>query len=239
MGKKPARHAARTGADLTQPHVTVDVVILTLRDSQLQVLLMKRGTDPFKGSWALPGGYIKPHEDSDLDAAARRILREKAGIASPYLEQLKAFGNGGRDPRGWTATFAYFALIPSENLTLKEGANADEVQWWPIGDGGVQPSLAFDHYRIVEAAVDRLRSKVEYTSLPVHLLPPKFTLPDLQHVYEQILGRRIDKSAFRKRIAEANFVEPVPGERRAASNRPAQIYRLRRGLSTIFFDRTI
>ena len=238
MGKKTVKRTKRT-PEFRQPQVTVDVVILTLRYSQLHVLLMKRGTEPFKGYWALPGGYIDPERDNDLDAAARRILREKAGIESPYLEQLKAMGGPSRDPRGWTATFAYFALIPSENLTLKQGANADEVNWWPIGDGGVPLSLAFDHFRIVDAAVNRLRSKVEYSSLPVHLLPAKFTLPDLQHVYEQILGRRIDKSAFRKRMAEANFIEPVQGERRPASNRPAQIYRVRRGLSTIFFDRTI
>jgi len=103
----------------------------------------------------------------------------------------------------------------------------------------VKPALAFDHAEILASAVGRLRSKVEYTSLPVHLLPPKFTLPDLQRVYEQILGRRIDKSAFRKRMAEADFLEPVEGERRPASNRPAQIYRIKRGLTTIFFDRTI
>ena len=122
---------------------------------------------------------------------------------------------------------------------MKEGGNAEKVQWWPIRGLRVEPPLAFDHANILETAVNRLRSKVEYTSLPVHLLPPKFTLPDLQHVYEQILGRQIDKSAFRKRMAEADFVEPIEGERRPASNRPAQIYRIKRGLSTIFFDRTI
>ncbi len=100
-------------------------------------------------------------------------------------------------------------------------------------------SLAFDHALILQAAVARLRNKVEYTTLPVHLLPAGFTLTELQSVYERILGRRIDKSAFRKRVAEADFVEPVPGEMRRASNRPAQIYRLKPGCSTIFFDRTI
>jgi ADP-ribose pyrophosphatase YjhB (NUDIX family) len=225
--------------DYEHPLVTVDVVILTLRDGRLQVLLMKRGAEPFRGAWALPGGYIHPEEDLDLDAAARRILREKAGIETPYLEQLQAFGNARRDPRGWTATFAYFALIASETLVLKHGANAEEVAWWEINDGTVEPALAFDHAEILVVAVNRLRSKVEYTSLPVHLLPAKFTLPDLQRVYEKILGRRMDKSAFRKRIAEANFLEPIEGEKRPASNRPAQFYRIKEGLSTIFFSRTI
>ena len=226
-------------AQYQSPLVTVDVVILTLRDGKLQLLLMKRASKPFRGVWALPGGYIHPEEDADLEAAARRILLAKAGIETPYMEQLQAFGNAQRDPRGWTATFAYFALIASDSLSLRRGSNAEEVAWWDVNEHGVEPTLAFDHAHIAASAVKRLRSKVEYTSLPVHLLPKKFTLPDLQRVYEQILGRRMDKSAFRKRMAEADFLEPVPGEVRAASNRPAQIYRIKRGLTTIFFDRTI
>ena len=221
------------------PFVTVDVVIFTLREGKLHVLLVKRGEEPCHGNWALPGGYIHPQEDADLEAAARRILREKAGIETPYLEQLQGFGDARRDPRGWTATFGYFALISSEPLTLRQGANADDAAWREIKKTGVEPELAFDHGKILACAVQRLRNKVEYTSLPIHLLPPRFTLPDLQRVYEQLLGRRIDKSAFRKRIAELDFLEPVEGEKRPASNRPAQIYRVKPGLSTVFFDRTI
>jgi 8-oxo-dGTP diphosphatase len=239
VAKAIARQPEETAETFEAPLVTIDVVILTLRDGHLQVLLMKRGAEPFAGWWALPGGYIHPQEDADLDHAARRILESKTGIRTPYMEQLQAFGDAQRDPRGWTATFAYFALIASDALVLKEGANADEVAWWPIKGDRANTSLAFDHARIVASAVARLRSKVEYTSLPAHLLPPKFTLPDLQRVYEQILGRGMDKSAFRKRMAEAAFLEPVPGEKRPASNRPAQLYRIKRGRGTIFFDRTI
>jgi 8-oxo-dGTP diphosphatase len=233
------RRRAADEAPYRRPHVTIDVVLFMLRDEGLHVLLMKRGAPPFTGGWALPGGYIRPDEDVDLDGAARRILDEKAGITTPHLEQLQAFGNATRDPRGWTATFAYFALIPTAELALQRGANAAEITWWPVRERGVEARLAFDHAEILATAVARLRSKVEYTSLPVHLLPAKFTLPDLQRVYEQILGRRIDKSAFRKRVAEADFVEEVPGEKRPASNRPAQLYRLKPGRATIFFDRTI
>ena len=201
---------------------------------------MRRGAEPFRGAWALPGGYIHPDEDDDLDAAARRILAEKTGVELPYMEQLQGFGSARRDPRGWTATFAYVALIASDALALQHGANADEVAWWEVtGAGDVEPALAFDHAEILRRAVARLRSKVEYTSLPVHLLPAKFTLPDLQKVYEQILGHRIDKSAFRKRMAEADFIEPLAGEKRPASNRPAQLYRIKPGRETIFFNRTI
>jgi 8-oxo-dGTP diphosphatase len=205
----------------------------------LQVLLMKRGTEPFREVWALPGGYIHSQEDADLEAAARRILKGKAGIETPYVEQLAGFGSARRDPRGWSATFAYFALIAADGLTIQRGANAAEVAWWEIESTRVRTGLAFDHADILACAVRRLRNKVEYTSLPVHLLPEKFTLPDLQRVYEQILDRRMDKSAFRKRIAEANFLELIPGEKRPASTRPAQIYRIKPGCSTIFFDRTI
>jgi len=237
MQEKRPEATAETEA-YPRPLVTVDVVILGLREGELQVLLMKRAAAPFKGRWALPGGYIHPQEDADIEASARRILAEKTAIVTPYLEQLQAFGDQRRDPRGWTATFAYFALVAPEQLEPKHGANAAAVSWWTVQPQD-RPTLAFDHAAIVDCAVARLRSKVEYTSLPVHLLPEKFTLPDLQRVYEQILGRKIDKSAFRKRMAEADFVEPVEGERRLASNRPAQLYRVKRGLKTIFFDRTI
>jgi ADP-ribose pyrophosphatase YjhB (NUDIX family) len=229
----------RPEGDYPRPLVTVDVAIFTLRQSALQLLLMKRAAEPFSDHWALPGGYIHPEEDGDLEAAARRILRNKTGIETPYLEQLQGFGSAARDPRGWTATFAYVALIASDTLVLRHGANAEEVAWWPVRGETVASALAFDHAEIVAAATRRLRGKVEYTSLPVHLLPEKFTLPDLQRVYEQILGRRMDKSAFRKKIAEFDFLEPVANEKRPASNRPAQIYRIKPGLKTTFFDRTI
>src|ERR1044071_8432129 len=112
-------------AEFQSPLVTIDLVILSLRDGQLQVLLMRRGAEPFARCWALPGGYIHPAEDADLDAAARRILYAKTGVRTPYMEQLRAFGDGQRDPRGWTATFAYFALVASASLVLQQGANAE------------------------------------------------------------------------------------------------------------------
>ncbi len=117
--------------------------------------------------------------------------------------------------------------------------NATDVAWWKVTGDTVAAPLSFDHVKILGSALARLRNKVEYSTLPVHLLPTGFTLTELQAVYERILGRRIDKSAFRKRIAEVGFVEPVPGEMRRASNRPAQIYRVKRGRSTILFDRTL
>jgi ADP-ribose pyrophosphatase YjhB (NUDIX family) len=221
------------------PIVTADLAIFALLDGALHVLLIKRREPPFSGAWALPGGFIHVDEDADIEAAARRILQAKTGIAAPYLEQVQSFGSTTRDPRGWSVSIAYMALISADFVQLVSGANAADVQWRPISLDSMAANLAFDHGTILTAALQRLQNKVKYSTLPVHLLPAKFTLPDLQDIYERILNRKMDKSAFRKRIAEAEFLEPIPGEKRPASNRPAQIYRLRDGFATIFFDRTI
>jgi 8-oxo-dGTP diphosphatase len=223
----------------SKPIASVDLVIFALSETGLQVLLMKRGTEPFADHWALPGGSIHVDEDTDLDAAARRVLFDKTGVETPYLEQLRTFGGKSRDPRGWSLSIAYVALISAHEVRLRLGSNATDVAWWSIEGNEVAALTAFDHSNIFHSALARLRDKVEYSTLPVHLLPAGFTLGELQSVYERILGRRLDKSAFRKRVAEADFVEPVPGEMRRASNRPAQIYRLKEARSTTFFDRTI
>jgi 8-oxo-dGTP diphosphatase len=223
----------------SKPIASVDLVIFALSETGLQVLLMKRGTEPFADHWALPGGWIHVDEDTDLDAAARRVLFDKTGVETPYLEQLRTFGGKSRDPRGWSLSIAYVALISAHEVLLRQGSNATDVAWWSIEGNEVAVLTAFDHSNIFRSALARLRDKVEYSTLPVHLLPAGFTLGELQSVYERILGRRLDKSAFRKRVAEADFVEPVPGEMRRASNRPAQVYRLKKARSTTFFDRTI
>jgi len=222
-----------------RPVVSVDLVIFALAPDGLDVLLARRGADPFAGSWTLPGGWIHVDEDRDLEAAAKRVLSAKTGIAAPYFEQVGVFGDAARDPRGWSLSVTYMALIAQDAVSLQHGGNVTDVAWHPIsGDVTAEP-LAFDHAAILRAAVTRLRNKVEYTTLPVHLLPEAFTLSELQAVYERLLGRLLDKSAFRKRIAEVDFIEPLAGEMRRASNRPAQLYRLKQARSTAFFDRTI
>ncbi|NHZ99269.1 NUDIX domain-containing protein [Massilia sp. CCM 8734] len=221
------------------PLTSVDLVIFTVREQALQVLLVHRGAHPAKGQWALPGGFIDIRNDPDLDGTALRKLREKTGVTAPYLEQLQGFGSSTRDPRGWSATFAYFALIGSSHIELQHGAGADAASWHPVGATGVDMDLAFDHGVILATAVQRLRNKVEYTSLPAHLLAPEFTLSDLQRVYEIVLGRPIDKSAFRKRVKEGDFLEEITGKQRHGSNRPAQLYRIRSGQPTVFFSRTM
>ncbi|WP_315838266.1 NUDIX hydrolase [Bradyrhizobium prioriisuperbiae] len=230
------------GADALQfgrPLSTVDVVIFTIINDRLQVLLVRRGDDPsgpFPGAWVLPGGFVDVERDKDLEACALRKLREKTGVASPYLEQLGSWGSATRDPRGWSATHAYFALIPAVTITLTSGANAAETRWWPISGDRAEPKLGFDHGEILSTAVRRLRSKVEYTSLPAYLMPPEFTLPELQRVYETVLDRPLEKSAFRTRILAIDLIEPI-AKMRKGPNRPAQLYRLRKSKTPVVFAR--
>jgi ADP-ribose pyrophosphatase YjhB (NUDIX family) len=222
-----------------RPITTIDLAIFALAEDGLEVLTVLRPAEPFAGHWALPGGWIHVDEDLDLDAAARRILASKTGVRTPYLEQLQTFGTSARDPRGWTVSVAYVALLSEDDARECKRVSQTDVLWRAVAADAVETPLAFDHADILTAALSRVRSKVEYSTLPVHLLPRAFTLGELQSVYERILGRKLDKSAFRKRVSEVNFVEPIVGEMRRASNRPAQLFRIRAGQATAFFDRTI
>src|SRR6201991_515634 len=156
--------------------VTVDVVIFTIQQGVLKVLLVKRRIDPFIGQFAIPGGFVL--EDEDLEEAAARELREGTGVSDVYLEQLYSFGEPDRDPRGRVVTVAYFALI-SADRKLRAGSDAAEAAWFPIDD---LPPLAFDHATILNYALERLRNKLEYTTVGFQLLPEKFTLTELQEV---------------------------------------------------------
>jgi ADP-ribose pyrophosphatase YjhB (NUDIX family) len=225
------------GLDFPRPLTTVDVIIFAIRDDALQVLLVQRGQDesePFPGAFALPGGFVDIDRDRDLEACARRKLKDKTGVVSPYLEQLGSWGSATRDPRGWSATHAYFALLP---VSAMNGAMAPDAQWFPLVGGKVKPKLAFDHGEILESAVQRLRSKVEYTSLPAYLMPPEFTLPELQRSYEIVLDRPLEKSAFRTRMLSADLIEPID-KMRKGPNRPAQLYRLKPAKAPVYFART-
>lgn len=224
--------------DFPRPYTTVDVVIFTVLDNELKVLLMRRPDEPpYPGAWALPGGFVDIARDADLISCARRKLQEKTSVQSPYLEQLGSWGSATRDPRGWSATHAYFALIPSDGVTLTKGANAADVAWFEVDAVLKKPKLAFDHSEILRTAVERLRSKVEYTSLPAFLLPEPFTLPQLQRMYEVVLGRPVDKSGFRTRMMAADFLDEV-GHVESSSNRPPMGYRLRDRAQAVFFPRT-
>jgi 8-oxo-dGTP diphosphatase len=228
--------AGEAAAELSfpRPLTTVDVVIFAIRDAALHVLLVQRGEgkgEPFPGAWALPGGFVDVDKDKNLEACAMRKLKEKTEITSPYLEQLGSWGSADRDPRGWSATHAYFALVPAVKTY------AADARWFAIDGGKIKPKLAFDHGAILDAAIQRLRNKVEYTSLPAYLMPPEFTLSDLQKVYEIVLDRPLEKSAFRTRMLSAELIEPI-AKMRKGPNRPAQLYRLKKAKSPVFFART-
>ena len=233
------RHS-KPAPDFPRPYTTVDVVIFTIAQGRLNVLLVQRPgheDDPFPGLWALPGGFVNVDLDADLQACAARKLKEKTGVDSPYLEQLGSWGGAARDPRGWSATHVYFALIPAHELQLTKGANAADVAWFEVDELLRRPALAFDHGTILQAAVERWRSKVEYTSLPAFLLSEPFTLPQLQQVYETVLGRSVDKSGFRTRMLAANFLVEA-GHVEGVSNRPAMGYRLADRSGPVVFPRT-
>ena len=168
----------------TSIQVTVDLVIFALRDWELQVLLIRRGVPPFEGRWALPGGFVRQGES--LEDAARRELEEETGVRDVYLEQLYTFGDADRDPRGRIVTVAYYALLTGEAAPLKAGTDAGAAAWTPARK---HPALAFDHDRILTYALERLANKLDYTTVGFQLLPRKFTLSQLQRVYETVLDR--------------------------------------------------
>ncbi|WP_310600361.1 NrtR DNA-binding winged helix domain-containing protein [Desulfobulbus sp.] len=212
--------------------LTVDVVLLTLTKDLLQVALQKRDKEPYFGQPALPGGYVHAEEDIDSQAAARRVLREKLGLISPYLEQLYTFASATRDPRGWSASISYYALLPHEAIAAQQ---SDRLLFLPADD---LPQLPFDHNRIIDTAVKRLRDKSTYSALPCHLLPELFTLSELQQTYEQILGHPLDKSAFRRKISDLGFLEATSKTRKGV-HRPAQLHRIKPANKLILFNRTI
>ncbi len=198
--------------------ITVDIVIFTIQSGELRVLLVKRAVTPFQGQFAIPGGFVR--DDESLEAAALRELREETGVADVYLEQLYSFGDPGRDPRGRVITIAYFALI-SADRSLKAGTDAAEANWWPFDR---LPQLAFDHKKILDYALDRLRNKLEYTTVGFQLLPDKFTMTELQEVYEAILGKKLDKRNFRRKLALLKILKAL-SEYRRGGQRPAQLFK--------------
>lgn len=212
-----------------QPSVTADIVIFSMKDKDLKVLLIKRSLDPFKGKWAIPGGFVRINES--LEDAAKRELEEETGVKGVYLEQLYSFGEVNRDPRGRVITVAYFALVNSESLDLKPSTDAYEAQWFSISK---LPPLAFDHKSILDYALKRLRWKFEYTTVAFSLLPKKFTLGSLQDIYEVVFARKFDKRNFRKKILSLDLLEE--GEiMKDVPHRPPQLFSLKKeiGLNKI------
>ena len=222
-------------AAFERPSVAVDVAILSVGDEGLQAALVERREHPFKGQWALPGGFVQMNES--LDRAAKRVLDQKAGLPDVFLEQLYTFGNPGRDPRTRVISVAYYALVDSARLTPRADADLNlariEVPWEGETGGAVQARalggramrLAFDHAGILGTAVKRIRGKLDYTPIGFQLLAETFTLRQLQTVHEMILGRAVNKDSFRRRMLASGHLEAI-GERESdVEHRPAGLYR--------------
>jgi len=206
-----------------RPALTVDIVLFRLHGDHLETLLICRGKPPFKGRWAIPGGFV--HADESLHAAAKRELREETGLKDVYLEQLYTFGDPKRDPRGRVVTVTYFAVATtSETAEPEAGDDAIKAAWYPLNK---LPDVAFDHKDIIKYAHQRLRYKLEYTSVGFRLLPAEFTLAELQTAYQIVLGEELDKRNFRRRILEAGIIEETGKYRSGQVGPRAQLYRYR------------
>jgi 8-oxo-dGTP diphosphatase len=220
---EPALSDASLPPTLERPALSVDVVIFSVREHDLQVLLVRRAAPPYRGRWAIPGGFV--HTNEALDDAARRELAEETDVRDVYLEQLYTFGAPRRDPRGRVITVAYFALV-GEDVNPSLGDDAADAAWHSVYE---LPELAFDHADIVKYAHQRLRYKLEYTSLGFELLPNEFTLSELQAAYEVVLAEKLDKRNFRRRILEADILAETPRYRAGeGQGRPARLYRYKK-----------
>jgi len=199
--------------------VAVDIAVLTIKDGQLNVLLIKANNSPFPEKWVIPGGLVKPNES--IGDAVKRHLLAKTGLKNVYSEQLYTFGKVDRDPRGRVVSVAHFVLIPYGAFEPKTSEAYADIQWFPILK---IPKLGYDHNEITETAFERLKAKLEYTNIVYSLMPKEFTLGDLQKTYEIILGKNLDKRNFRKKILQTKLLKKISKKTLGEAHRPAQLY---------------
>ena len=223
--------------EFERPGLTVDCVIfgLDLEEETLKVMLIQRDVEPYEGGWAIPGGFVRRGET--LMEAASRELEEETGIEDVFLEQLYTFGDPNRDPRGWIVSVAYYALVSPDKHRIHATADARQAKWFPVTS---VPRLAFDHQDILDKALERVRGKLTYAPLGFELLPQKFTIKQLQKVYEIVLGRTLDNRNFRKKIFAMDVLRELGEMQKGVPHRAARLYRfderkynqmIRRGLS--------
>ena len=205
-----------------RPALTVDCVIfgLDLEEESLQVMLIERDLKPYAGMWAIPGGFVRRGET--LAQAAGRELQEETGITDVFLEQLYTFGEPGRDPRGWVVSVAYYALVSPEKYALRASTDARQARWFPVT---ALPHLAFDHAEILKVALGRVRGKLTYAPIGFELLPQKFTIKQLQKLYEIILGRKLDNRNFRKKIFSMDVLRELAELQQGVPHRAARLYK--------------
>ena len=208
------------------PFTRIELCVLSLVDGELQVLLGLRQSDPCRGQWAMPGGVLRIDLDASLEAAAQRVAKERLGQELPYLRQQCAVGHPKRDSRAqWSLSIVYRAMTPLENFHPKAGKRLEELKWVPVDKAMQDKSIAFDHSQIIASAVEALRAEVDRLDIPFELLPDMFTLGELQQTCEFLLGHRLDKSSFRRRLDDKKIVREVEGEFKRGANRPAQLYK--------------
>ena len=205
------------------PLYSVDIAIFTLHEGQLKVLMVERNEYPYKDYWALPGGFVDLKKDSNINATARRKLVSKTGVDAPLLEQVSTIGNAHRDPRHWSITTLYMALIPyAPTAEFIEAVN--EARWFPIEEIE-QLQLAFDHSELLQLARERLKNKTAYTVLPIHVLKRPFSLSQLQKAFELLMDTELEKKSFRRRLLNADVLKEVgEGIPDGGKGRPAALY---------------
>lgn len=223
-GAGQARHrtlssASPLSAQVDRHAAAVDVVLFTIQDEALKVLLVKRPQAPFRGMGALPGGFVEKGES--VDEAALRELQEETGISRVYLEQLYTFGDLDRDPRGRVISVSYYAVVGWDQVAVNRRQAEARTQWFSVDR---LPALAFDHRQIIDYALERLRNKVNYTSVAFQLLPKRFTLSELQRAYEVILDTELDKRNFRKKMSQLGLLKDTHEQRIEGRRRPARLY---------------
>ena len=207
------------------PLVSVDIALFGSDENGLKVLLARRAREPAVSQWALPGGVLRPLEDAQLADAARRVLKDKMSVTVPQIEQIGVFSGADRDPRGWSIAVLYAALLPREQVPAVAVQHLEAVEWFSLQE---LPPMAFDHAEQLAAALKTLRTRVERYVLPLHLMPERFTLTDLQRTCEAILGRPLDKSVFRRRLKGSIDIVELDAYQGGAQ-RPARLYRAREG----------
>jgi 8-oxo-dGTP diphosphatase len=205
--------------DKNRFYVTADAVVFTIHNNELKILLIKRNNEPFKSMYALPGGFVDL--DESIEDAARRELSEETGIRNIFLKKLIPYGDPKRDPRGRVVTIPFLALIDAEKLNLHAAGDALLAKWHNIYG---LPTLAFDHKKIIEDALETLRNDIKNTNIAFQIMPEKFTLTELQKAYETILDEKLDKRNFRKKLRELNILKPLHETKMEGAHRPAKLH---------------
>ncbi len=218
------------------PMLTIDNVLFTVHESKLKILLVKRSIEPYKGLWSLPGGFVDPKLDASTEDTAQRKLRDKSGVEPNYLEQLESFSGPDRDPRGFSVTIVYFALIGHQQTAIHIDT-VNNAEWINVAELE-NMRLAFDHEKIAKVALQRLQQKTLYSMVPAFCLPELFSISDLKSVIETIIEKPIQRKSLMRRVEASNMFEEV-NEKAVTGKRQAQLYRLKQGGDIVNFERNL